>query len=342
MAPKTSIPLGSNATLTILNHNDIRAAMHSAKENLQETDKFNTHGHSHSTINDLVPEGLNWTHVEPSPHPSRYRNWVSLLMGQKPAKAAAEWHIFELPRYLVSQVRLEHSAWFLRNEVNETRFADLLELFPSQTTAGISTDVVFDGTKDWFLRLDQCSTKDAKGSEEPVRNVRDVLMRLCSSRRGETALADALRDEPGERSRVFLVPWDKMMDPGREFRVFCPPPRGEIVAVSQYRWTSPFPERDVGVVTAAGEVVVEKARRIHGMILEHARGLDADVLTTMRAEGFTFDVLLTAGRVQLVEVNGFGAMSGCGSCLFQWIDDARQLYGLEEGVEVRVSMSEVD
>ncbi|KAH6028547.1 hypothetical protein HBI54_229090 [Parastagonospora nodorum] len=46
--------------------------------------------------------------------------------------------------------------------------------------------------------------------------------------------------------------------------------------------------------------------------------------------GFSFDVVLQDdGSVQLVELNPFGAMSGCGACLFNWIIDARMLYGLE-------------
>jgi hypothetical protein len=33
-----------------------------------------------------------------------------------------------------------------------------------------------------------------------------------------------------------------------------------------------------------------------------------------------------------VEINPFGAMSGCGACLFNWVIDGRILYGMEERV----------
>ena len=64
--------------------------------------------------------------------------------------------------------------------------------------------------------------------------------------------------------------------------------------------------------------------------------------------GFSFDVFVLAGsgiagsgmEVQLVELNCFGAMSGCGSCIFHWIRDAGMLYGIEEGVEFRVTMED--
>ena len=47
--------------------------------------------------------------------------------------------------------------------------------------------------------------------------------------------------------------------------------------------------------------------------------------------GFSFDVALERhGSVQLVEINPFGALSGCGACLFNWVRDGRMLYGLEE------------
>lgn len=61
----------------------------------------------------------------------------------------------------------------------------------------------------------------------------------------------------------------------------------------------------------------------------------------MRKSGFSFDVLEEdeeGGEIRLIELSHFGAISGCGSCLFRWIRDARVLYGLEKGVELRVTV----
>lgn len=61
----------------------------------------------------------------------------------------------------------------------------------------------------------------------------------------------------------------------------------------------------------------------------------------LRRAGYTFDVAerMDGGEgVRLIELNDFGALSGCGSCLFQWVEDARVLYGLQPEVEVRVTI----
>ena len=55
------------------------------------------------------------------------------------------------------------------------------------------------------------------------------------------------------------------------------------------------------------------------------------ISAALRRDGFTFDVLETAGKpdIQLIEVNAFGAMSKTSSCLFEWIRDAEVLYGVQ-------------
>jgi hypothetical protein len=59
--------------------------------------------------------------------------------------------------------------------------------------------------------------------------------------------------------------------------------------------------------------------------------VEADMKDLLLRHGFSFDIALQDnGSVQLVEINPFGAMSGCGACLFQWVVDGRVLYGLEE------------
>ncbi|KAF4342682.1 hypothetical protein FBEOM_3342 [Fusarium beomiforme] len=55
--------------------------------------------------------------------------------------------------------------------------------------------------------------------------------------------------------------------------------------------------------------------------------------------GLSFDVFYdeTDESSQLVELNVFDARSGCGSCLFHWINDWEKLYGDGERVEFRVT-----
>jgi hypothetical protein len=62
-------------------------------------------------------------------------------------------------------------------------------------------------------------------------------------------------------------------------------------------------------------------------------------------QGFSFDVMFDgeSGNIKLIELNSFGARSGCGSCLCHWLRDWNVLYGKHkdggEGVEVEFRIS---
>jgi len=247
---------------------------------------------------------------------------------------------------------------------------DLLARFPKQTSRAIKKEAVFHGQKEWFLRLDFCSTKDARGEDgtkytSTVRTIEDALQRICASKRAIRALEDiVLKKAPGP-ARLLFIPHNKHMDTSREFRVFCPPlwtlsalssnhlreatpnqsrnnghTLGRITAISQYRWHSPYHRPSLATAQKDAEKALADAKSIHSEILAHAATLpDQSVLQKMHTEGFVFDIFeTTKGDMQLLEINPFGAMSGCGSCLFHWIDDAPLLYGAREGVEVRLTM----
>ena len=83
------------------------------------------------------------------------------------------------------------------------------------------------------------------------------------------------------------------------------------------------------------EKLVHGCGELYDQILKHA-GVEKDEVIE---NGFVFDVVENAQthEVQLLELNCFGAMTGCGACLFHWIKDAEILYGLREGVEMRVT-----
>lgn len=62
-----------------------------------------------------------------------------------------------------------------------------------------------------------------------------------------------------------------------------------------------------------------------------ATELDIGMKELLLRYGFSFDIALKEdGSVHLVEINPFGAMSGCGGCLFNWVLDGKMLYGLED------------
>lgn len=130
------------------------------------------------------------------------------------------------------------------------------------------------------------------------------------------------------------------MDPAKEFRVFVPPPSARkekdgnfrISAISQYRWHEPLQLPPGFTVAQLVDCVTVGAQKILTKICQHllpSYPLENQLM--LLRYGFNFDVALQDnGSVQLVELNPFGTMSGCGACLFNWIIDARMLYGLEE------------
>jgi hypothetical protein len=130
----------------------------------------------------------------------------------------------------------------------------------------------------------------------------------------------------------------------KRVRVFVPPAaRGirepkvndfAVSAISQYRWHSMFepPYKFSGQRVA--DRVSEGARNMLMDIVAYIEAeLDNNMRNLLSTYGFSFDVALQPdGSLQLVEINPFGAMSGCGAYLFNWLIDGRIMYGLEEGV----------
>ncbi|KAK0662692.1 hypothetical protein DIS24_g1835 [Lasiodiplodia hormozganensis] len=233
------------------------------------------------------------------------------------------------------------------------------------------------GGRGAFVRLDACSTKDSAlhDAKTPVRSAREVVRAVAGSMRAAGALGRWLEATAGGAGgsravALCVVPWDARMDAGNEFRVFVPPPpatvrRGKrqeaaaaaaegfddgelkISAISQYRWCEPLKLQEGLGMDVVG-MVEEGAERLLRKILEVAGWLEwrdkegKGMLEVLRERGFVFDVAVMPQKdgghaVQLVELNPFGATTGCGSVLFHWINDARVLYGLDRR-EFRVAL----
>jgi hypothetical protein len=356
--------------LNIIPFSTLQGALDAADATDQETDRFNTHFHTHTEIAAVIQEsaGGSHKHVYPDLTACHFSNWIDLIAS---SQGFEEWHEIILPPSLVQELLDANAVWTLTGKaISEDAMEDLLARFPKQTSRAIKTKAVFYGQKEWFLRLDFCSTKDARGESgtkytSPVRTIEDALQRICASKRAIRALEDiVLKKAPGP-ARLLFIPHNKHMDTSREFRVFCPPlwtlstlssnhlreatpnqsrddghTLGRITAISQYRWHSPYHRPSLAAAQKDAEKALADAKSIHSKILAHAATLpDQSVLQKMHTEGFVFDIFETTnGDMQLLEINPFGAMSGCGSCLFHWIDDAPLLYGAREGVEVRLTM----
>jgi hypothetical protein len=189
------------------------------------------------------------------------------------------------------------------------------------------------------------SPKDSpEGGKLPSSTFEEVVTKICTSMRAYGCLTREYEDA-GEEGREMVIrlvlnPWDERMDPGKEFRVFVPPPaaRGSkikdfrISAISQYRWPMVFEapwnfslQQTVDLVTAGADTVLAD------IVAYAEEELRSEIMELLLEYGFSYDVALKEdGSVQLVEINPFGALSGCGACLFNWVIDGKVLYGLEE------------
>lgn len=138
---------------------------------------------------------------------------------------------------------------------------------------------------------------------------------------------------------MFLFPWDDSIRTELEYRVYCPPSTSvsRIAAISQYKWHAPWHHaKSAQDHESIARKLVENCKGIFQWIVEHP-----SMMEELRMRGFSFDVVEVPAtqEVRLLELNDFGALSGCGACLFHWVRDARVLYGMEKEVEVRVSFS---
>lgn len=192
-----------------------------------------------------------------------------------------------------------------------------------------------------FMRLDACSPKDGAQlvpGQVAVHSVKEAVLRLVTSLRCRNAIVNALESieegpdggNDGTSLEIYFLPFNQRMRSEREYRVFCPPGGQTITAISQYRWHKEwmFSDRSDEEKEQVMERIVAGARELHKAIcanVDSRRHMD-DLLLK---QGFSFDVLYDEEHetCELVELNVFGIRSGCGSCLFQWVDDRAQLYG---------------
>lgn len=193
-----------------------------------------------------------------------------------------------------------------------------------------------------FMRLDQCSPKDGRQSTPgklSLHSAMDIVLRLTTSQRACSSLVKSL--ELGNSNiSLFFLPFNDRMKSEREYRVFCQPHDGKIAAISQYCWHKPwlFANLPVDERNTLVNDLWTKIQTLHGQIMENLRD-DDELDSLLLKQGFSFDTSYdeTTKAVELVELNVFGARSGCGSCLFHWIKDLDVLYGKTGEVEFRVA-----
>ena len=78
------------------------------------------------------------------------------------------------------------------------------------------------------------------------------------------------------------------------------------------------------------------------MIGKIERLIDIIVNKMNNLNDFTLDVCVNINKdksslnsVNIIELNSFGVQMSCGSCLFHWINDFKQLYGFNKTIQLR-------
>ena len=223
---------------------------------------------------------------------------------------------------------------------------DLADAFPKTTVGGADLKELVRDNK-FFARLDTCSLKDALIGDGYIKDVNDLWTRLATSARAMSGIR-SLRDlDTSMPVYIYLFPWRTDMRTELEYRVYCPPPyagekdsaksaEAKISAISQYCWHKAWYHASAnGEYESIVHSLLKSCQALHKRIMAHPSMTDH-----LKSRGFVFDVIEDPKTqdVQLIELNDFGAMTGCGACLFHWVRDAKLLYGLEDEVELRVTI----
>ena len=317
----------------------VKEALEHKKETGVEQTLYNTCFHTVEEIAAVVPE---IKHIDQKKDGGflLLEPWLDLILRSR-GIPDEDVHRVELPGQFVTALIYASSVGFYKGTVSASDAEDLDALFPSRTTRGLLLLDLFNSGHEYFVRLNTCSLKDSlDGGSGAVRSIRTLWTRLATSARGIAGIKQLRNMKPQEPINLYLIPWDGNKNTELEYRVFCPPPDGRITAISQYEWRSPWVHsqkgQDIQMAKAWG--IYRSAKDIHELIMAHP-----SMTEIQKSKGFVFDVTEDSTvpyGLSLVELNQFGARTGCGACLFHWIKDGRVLYGMQDEVEFRITLPE--
>lgn len=151
----------------------------------------------------------------------------------------------------------------------------------------------------WFMRLSSTSGKN-EDALEPLYTAEDVIKRLASIK-----LFVEKEYRRDKNTYLVLIPWkmDIELDPQYEFRVFVV--NGKLCAACPQRWFDQYQYSE------------QELDRIEKALLN---------INFNQYQTYIADVYIT-DHCELIEFNPFGAHSGAGSQLFNWITDYDLLHG---------------
>ncbi|KAJ4286554.1 hypothetical protein N0V90_013254 [Kalmusia sp. IMI 367209] len=332
---------------------DITATAHidrDSSNSATRTPRFNACLHELEEIAATIPNTSKFTHSSPPWTAYGYTLWLPVIVK---SQGLQDSHVFQIPLFVFEDLMRCHSSWINTGKISQQLLDDAAEAWESCKSGKVLQNL-FNGTNEWFVRLDQMSPKDSPLVTGAVRSIQDLIKKLASSMRVYGSLHREMEEATKQGRRMNMLgvlnPWNANMDASYEFRVFVPPPAArqvedeclndlKIAAISQYRWHEPFKGLGGMTIQQTADKVYDGARAILQELIEHAnQSLDQGIQALLIKHGLTFDVTLHQGNdVQLIEINPFGAMSGCGACLFNWIIDAHAMYGLEDEVVMLIT-----
>lgn len=322
-------PRTQKLKLNKIPYDRVTAALVTECDTLKEQRIFNTCHHPLSEIEVAIPsiqhfgfDSQPWVLLSP---------WLSLILWSRGLKES-DVHRIHLPGKILVLLKHASQVGVQLGRVSDSDAEDLADAFPNTTASGNDVDILLQRSPS-FVRLDTCSPKDALIGKGPLKSAKDLWTRLATSQRATNGIRSL--QEMEMPIYLYLFPWDDSLRSELEYRVYCPPNKNRIAAISQYQWHSPWWHASSDNQRGIAQSILIGCEKLHAQIA----GSDA-MTDSQRRLGFVFDVVENpmTQEVRLIELNEFGAMSGCGACLFQWIDDARSLYGLQEGVEFRVTV----
>ena len=308
----------------------------------QEQRDFNTAQHFFEEIDTVIP---NLPHYAPTREDwIIVRPWLDLIVRSQRLNRQ-DVHSFKLSRTFINSLDFIKPRAFRLGYLTDDDMDELTTTFPEVSNEGeITKDM---STWYFFARLDTTSMKDSSQGRSkipghrdeilPLQSLHDLFLRLLTSDRAMGAMHNYLHEAGEEDSiNLYLFPFNADIKSAHEYRVFCPP-GGRIAAISQYGWHQRWIYADCSVVEQQliADKVLEECQILHNEIIR-----EPAMTKELNGKGYVFDVFFepTLQEIRLIELNNFGARTGCGSCLFHWIKDAKTLYGRMNGVEMRVAV----
>jgi hypothetical protein len=158
--------------------------------------------------------------------------------------------------------------------------------------------------KEYFIRLSSTSGKNEK-AVEPFSSSLDIISHISSVK----LFVEREFKKVGKECYLIMMPWNNTLEQRYEFRIFVM--NNKLTAVSQQYWQDLF-----------------QYSKKELKIIEHALN-NITFLNDVPYTTFVGDVYidLESKTCKLIELNPFGAHSGAGASLFNWIDDYDILHG---------------